>query len=315
MRVSASSTWAAARSPSTTKTRPCGSLTTARCSTTSSCAHSWWRAATGSIRRATPKSSSICTKSSATVRRRAQRPVRIRALGSPAPPAACWCATAPASCRCITRVLPGRRGVRLRGQGDARERPACKAELDPDGLDELMTFWAPLAPRTMFRGVEQLAPGAHAGARGRQCSSSRPLLALGIPGRGRHRDGELGALQDELRSIARGRHADPAARRRAGRRLSIGRTRFLVAGRAAQGARARHPADVLDRLRRRAARRVRAPARRGRVPATRITTTCSARSPTSPAHSRAPCATARARSCAPRPRRCSCCRGWCASRT
>ena len=34
-----------------------------------------------------------------------------------------------------------------------------QAALDPDGLDELMTFWAPLAPRTMFAGVSQLAPG------------------------------------------------------------------------------------------------------------------------------------------------------------
>jgi asparagine synthase (glutamine-hydrolysing) len=33
------------------------------------------------------------------------------------------------------------------------------AALDPDGLDELMTFWAPVAPRTIFAGVSQLAPG------------------------------------------------------------------------------------------------------------------------------------------------------------
>ena len=34
-----------------------------------------------------------------------------------------------------------------------------KAEADPDGLDELWTFWAPVAPRTVFRGIEQLRPG------------------------------------------------------------------------------------------------------------------------------------------------------------
>src|SRR4030095_275136 len=34
-----------------------------------------------------------------------------------------------------------------------------KPALDPDGLDELMTFWAPLAPRTVFAGVSQVAPG------------------------------------------------------------------------------------------------------------------------------------------------------------
>jgi asparagine synthase (glutamine-hydrolysing) len=31
--------------------------------------------------------------------------------------------------------------------------------LDPDALDELMTFWAPVAPRTMFAGVRQVPPG------------------------------------------------------------------------------------------------------------------------------------------------------------
>jgi asparagine synthase (glutamine-hydrolysing) len=32
-------------------------------------------------------------------------------------------------------------------------------ELDPDALDEVMTFWGPIAPRSMFRGVSQLRPG------------------------------------------------------------------------------------------------------------------------------------------------------------
>lgn len=33
------------------------------------------------------------------------------------------------------------------------------ATLDPTGLDELMTFWAPLAPRTVFEGIQQVCPG------------------------------------------------------------------------------------------------------------------------------------------------------------
>lgn len=33
------------------------------------------------------------------------------------------------------------------------------AALDPIALDQLFTFWAPLAPRTMFRGVQQVPPG------------------------------------------------------------------------------------------------------------------------------------------------------------
>jgi asparagine synthase (glutamine-hydrolysing) len=32
-------------------------------------------------------------------------------------------------------------------------------ELDLTALDQLFTFWAPLSPRTMFRGVEEVAPG------------------------------------------------------------------------------------------------------------------------------------------------------------
>ncbi len=31
--------------------------------------------------------------------------------------------------------------------------------MDPHGLDELMTFWAPMAPRTVFKGVSQVCPG------------------------------------------------------------------------------------------------------------------------------------------------------------
>jgi asparagine synthase (glutamine-hydrolysing) len=32
-------------------------------------------------------------------------------------------------------------------------------ELDPAGLDEVFTFWCPVAPRTVFKGVRELAPG------------------------------------------------------------------------------------------------------------------------------------------------------------
>lgn len=34
-----------------------------------------------------------------------------------------------------------------------------EAAPDADGLDELWTFWGPVAPRTVFRGVEQVRPG------------------------------------------------------------------------------------------------------------------------------------------------------------
>ena len=37
--------------------------------------------------------------------------------------------------------------------------PGLRAELDPLGLDQCFTFWSPLAPRTAFKGVHELAPG------------------------------------------------------------------------------------------------------------------------------------------------------------
>ncbi len=75
-----------------------------------------------------------------------------------------------------------------------------KPELDPDGLDELMTFWAPLAPRTIFRGVEQLPPGHMAVLEGDRFES-RPYWQWHFPESGAHRRGVVTDLQDELRGV------------------------------------------------------------------------------------------------------------------
>ncbi len=40
--------------------------------------------------------------------------------------------------------------------------PAIPREFDPEGLSETFTFWSPIAPRTAFRGVRELEPGAFA---------------------------------------------------------------------------------------------------------------------------------------------------------
>lgn len=37
--------------------------------------------------------------------------------------------------------------------------PELRRAFDPHGLDEAFTFWSPLAPRTVFAGVEELMPG------------------------------------------------------------------------------------------------------------------------------------------------------------
>lgn len=71
------------------------------------------------------------------------------------------------------------------------------AELDPDGLDDVFTFWAPPAPRTVFRGVEQLAPGELLSV-----ESGRPhrrrYWHWQFPDDGQHRRGASPALETEL---------------------------------------------------------------------------------------------------------------------
>jgi asparagine synthase (glutamine-hydrolysing) len=37
--------------------------------------------------------------------------------------------------------------------------PSMPRRFDPAGLDQLFTFWAPVAPRTIFEGIEELPPG------------------------------------------------------------------------------------------------------------------------------------------------------------
>ncbi len=39
------------------------------------------------------------------------------------------------------------------------EVPGIEPELDPIALDQIFTFWFPLAPRTIFKGVSELQPG------------------------------------------------------------------------------------------------------------------------------------------------------------
>jgi asparagine synthase (glutamine-hydrolysing) len=43
--------------------------------------------------------------------------------------------------------------------------PRVRAEIDPVTLDQIFTFWSPLSPRTIFKGVEELPPGHYLLAR------------------------------------------------------------------------------------------------------------------------------------------------------
>jgi asparagine synthase (glutamine-hydrolysing) len=40
--------------------------------------------------------------------------------------------------------------------------PSVERAFDPVGIDQTFTYWSPVAPRTVFRGVEQLEPGHYA---------------------------------------------------------------------------------------------------------------------------------------------------------
>jgi asparagine synthase (glutamine-hydrolysing) len=72
--------------------------------------------------------------------------------------------------------------------------------LDPDGLDELMTFWAPLAPRTVFKGISQLEPGQMIVVEGSRLAA-KSYWRWQFPMDGHHRRALLPDLQQELRTI------------------------------------------------------------------------------------------------------------------
>jgi asparagine synthase (glutamine-hydrolysing) len=60
------------------------------------------------------------------------------------------------------------------------EVPGVSAELDPIALDQIFTFWFPLAPRTAFKGIEELKP-AHVLIADAQGTVVRPYWALDYP--------------------------------------------------------------------------------------------------------------------------------------
>ncbi len=60
------------------------------------------------------------------------------------------------------------------------EVPGVSAELDPIALDQIFTFWFPLAPRTIFQGIEELAP-AHMLIADADGISVRPYWTLAYP--------------------------------------------------------------------------------------------------------------------------------------
>ncbi len=61
--------------------------------------------------------------------------------------------------------------------------PTLDRSLDPAGLRETFTYWSTVAPRTVFRGVEQLEPG-HVAVLDRDGFRSRPYWEVTFPEQG-----------------------------------------------------------------------------------------------------------------------------------
>ncbi len=75
-----------------------------------------------------------------------------------------------------------------------------QAVLDPNGLDETFTFWAPIAPRTMFKGVAQVCPGEMVVLQGEKLER-RTYWRWEFPAAGSHRTAPEVQLEGELREL------------------------------------------------------------------------------------------------------------------
>lgn len=62
--------------------------------------------------------------------------------------------------------------------------PAVERAFDPAGLDETFTYWSTVAPRTVYRGIEQLEPG-HYAVFDRHGLRKAPYWSIAFPPQGR----------------------------------------------------------------------------------------------------------------------------------
>jgi asparagine synthase (glutamine-hydrolysing) len=80
--------------------------------------------------------------------------------------------------------------------------PGMHAELDPIALDQCFTFWAPLAPRTPFKGVHELPPGHQLIAENGGLRIER-YWKLSFPRRGEHEEKSLEEVEALLTDATR----------------------------------------------------------------------------------------------------------------
>lgn len=76
--------------------------------------------------------------------------------------------------------------------------PRVSRAFDRAGLAETMTLWSPVAPRTVFDGIEQLPPGCYAIA-GRKTYDVIPYWRPEFPQRGQEEHQDLGANVTDVR--------------------------------------------------------------------------------------------------------------------
>lgn len=78
--------------------------------------------------------------------------------------------------------------------------PAVPRGLDPTGLDQILTYWSTVAPRTPFEGISQLPPGhvAYFDAAGFR---SEPFWRIDFPARGQEPSQDLDENAEQLREL------------------------------------------------------------------------------------------------------------------
>ncbi|UIK04500.1 asparagine synthase (glutamine-hydrolyzing) [Neorhizobium galegae] len=80
------------------------------------------------------------------------------------------------------------------------EVPGIEAELDPLALDQIFTLWAPIPPRTAFKGIFELEPGHLMIAKNGR-TETRPYWVLDFPDAGDHAEVDQSAREEELRAL------------------------------------------------------------------------------------------------------------------
>ena len=76
--------------------------------------------------------------------------------------------------------------------------PTVPRELDPAGLDQTFTYWSTVAPRTIFRGVEQLEPG-YVAVLDRDGFRKSPYWSIAFPEQGREPSQDSAVNAEALR--------------------------------------------------------------------------------------------------------------------